>query len=81
MNNLNPKAMNELIAQASKHIGTSPDQLRKQVENGKLEDIMKKLSPQQAQNFQNILNHPELAKRLMETPQAKAMMQKFFSQK
>lgn len=81
MNNLNPKAMNELIQQASKKIGTSPEQLRQQVENGKLQEVMGKLSPQQAKDFQNLLNNPELAKRLMETPQAKTLLQKFFFDK
>lgn len=81
MNKPNPRAMNDLIQQASKNLGTSPQELKKQVDNGKLEDIMKKLPPQQAKNFQQILNNPEMAKKLMETPQAKMMMKKFFNSK
>lgn len=78
MNQPNQNAMNELIQQASKKLGASPEALKQQVNNGKLDEIMKKLPPQQAQSFQNILNNPELAKKLMDTPQAKAIMQKFF---
>lgn len=81
MNQPNPKAMNDLINQASKNLGTNPQTLKKQIENGKLEEIMKKLPPQQAKNFQNILNNPEMAKKLMQMPQAKMIMKKFFESK
>ncbi len=81
MNQPNPKAMNELIQQASQKIGVDARSLKNQIDNGKLDDIMKKLPPQQAKNFQNILNNPEMAKKLMETPQAKMIMKKFFQEK
>lgn len=76
----NAAAMNEMINKASQKIGTSPSELKKQIDNGKLDSIMKNLPPQQAKNFQNILQNPELAKKLMDTPQAKAIMKKFFNQ-
>lgn len=75
----NGNSLNELINQASKKIGTSPDNLKKQVDNGKLEEIIKKLPPKQAENFKNILNNPEMAQKLMQTPQAKMIMKKFFN--
>lgn len=74
-----PKAMDELLRKASQQMGTSANELKQQVENGKLDDIMKKLPKQQAESFQNILNNPELAKKLMESPQAQAIMKKFMS--
>lgn len=77
----NPKAFNELVNKASQKIGTSPQNLQKQIENGKLDNIMKSLPPQQAKMFQNILKNPDMAKKLMDTPQAKSIMQKFFNQK
>lgn len=78
---VNTQGLNELIGQASQKIGTNPQDLKKQIDNGKLDDVMKKLPPQQAQQFQNILNNPEMAKKLMETPQAKMLMKKFFNDK
>lgn len=78
MNQPDSKSMNELIQKASQQLGTSSGELKRQIDNGKLDEIMKKLPPQQAQNFQNILNNPELAKKLMDTPQAKLLMKKFF---
>lgn len=79
MNTPDPKNMNDLIQKASQQLGTSSGELKRQIDNGKLDEIMKKLPPQQAQNFQNILNNPELAKKLMDTPQAKMLMKKFFN--
>ncbi len=79
MNTPDPKKMNDLIQKASQQLGTSSGELKRQIDNGKLDEIMKKLPPQQAQNFQNILNNPELAKKLMDTPQAKILMKKFFN--
>lgn len=79
MNTPDPKNMNDLIQKASQQLGTSSGELKRQIDNGKLDEIMKKLPPQQAQNFQNILNNPELAKKLMDTPQAKILMKKFFN--
>lgn len=76
----NGKGMEELLRQASKQVGTSPQQLKQQVESGKMEEVMKKLPKQQAEHFQHLLNHPEQAKKLLETPQAKMLMKKFFSQ-
>ena len=73
--------VSSLIGKASQTIGTSPQQLKQQIDNGKLDNIVSKLSPQQAKNFQDIINDPEKAKKLMETPQAKMLMKKLFNSK
>lgn len=77
----NQKPYNDLINKASQKIGTSPQNLQKEIENGKIDNILKSLPPQQAKMFETILNNPAMAKKLMDTPQAKAIMQKFFNQK
>lgn len=78
-NNANSRVMNDLIGKASQKIGANPNELKKQIENGKLEDIMRSLPPQQAKTFQSILSNPELAKKMMDTPQAQNLMRQFFS--
>ena len=72
------KDMGDLIGKASQTIGTSPQQLKQQIDSGKLDDIVRKLPAKQAQSFQEILKDPEKAKKLMETPQAKMLMKKLF---
>ena len=70
-----------LIGKASQTIGTSPQQLKQQIDNGKLDDIVRKLPPQQAKSFQEIISDPEKAKKLMDTPKAKLLMKKLFNSK
>lgn len=79
--NYNSQNLGELIGRASEKIGTSPQNLKQQIDSGKVDDIIRKLPPKQAENFKNILNNPEMAKKLMETPQAKMIMKQFFHQK
>lgn len=73
--------MQDLIGKASQAIGTTPQQLKDQIDGGRLDDIVRKLPPQQAKSFQELLKDPEKAKQLMETPQAKMLMKKLFHSK
>jgi hypothetical protein len=79
--NYNSGNLGSLIGKASEKIGTSPETLKQQIDAGRVDDIIRKLPPKQAENFKNILNNPEMAKKLMETPQAKMLMKQFFNQK
>ncbi len=74
--NFTNKNMDNLIKTASKKLGTDPQALKKQIDSGNLEDIMKSLSPAQTQGLQQILNNPMLAQKLMDSPQAKEMIKK-----
>ncbi len=78
-NNQKGPSMDDLIKQASGKIGTSPAELKKQIDNGKLDEITRKLPPKQAEQFKNILANPKLAQKMMQAPQAKAIMKKFFN--
>lgn len=77
----NQPDLSGLVDEASKKLGISPKELQRQLENGTLDNIMKKLPQQQAQNFQQILNNPELAKKMMQSPQVQQMMKHFMKQK
>lgn len=73
--------LNGLIQEASKKLGVNSKELQRQVESGKLDDLLKKMPPKQAQSFQQILNNPELAKKMMQSPQVQQMMKNFINQK
>lgn len=70
-----------LINQASKNLGMNPNDLKQQIENGKLDALMKNLSPAQAQGVKQAMANPELAKKMMQSPQVQQMMKNFFKQK
>ena len=78
---LRPDALNDLIGSASRQIGTTPQRLKEQIDNGRLEEIVRSLPPQQEQRFRELLQDPEKAKRMMETPQAKLLLKRLFRSK
>lgn len=63
-------AMLELTA---KKLGTTPDQLKKAAENGRLADLLS--SGGEAQQMKQVLNDQKAIKRLLNSPQAKKLME------
>lgn len=73
----NNNNINDLIKQASSKIGTDPAQLKQTIDSGKLDDLLKKMSPNDSKKFQEILNNPQMAQQMLNTPQAQMMIKKF----
>lgn len=69
--------LNDLIQQAGRSAGVNPNQLKQAVDSGKLDDLLKKMRPQDAQRFQQILSNPQLAQQMLNTPQAKRLIRQF----
>lgn len=69
--------LNDLIQQAGRSAGVNPNQLKQVVDSGKLDDLLKKMRPQDAQRFQQILSNPQLAQQMLNTPQAKRLIRQF----
>ncbi len=77
--NFNNKNMESLIKTASQKLGTNPEALKAQLENGNFEQLMNSLSPAQAQGVKHMLNNPKMAQKMMENPQAMEMLKKMMS--
>lgn len=77
MNFSNSNDLNDLIKQAGQNTGIDPNSIKNNIDNGKLEDIMAKMKPADAQRFQNILSNPQLAQQMLKTPQAQMLIKKF----
>lgn len=73
----NNNNINDLIRQASSKVGADPSQLKKTIDSGKLDDLVKKMNPNDAKRFQEILNNPQLAQQMLNTPQAQALIKSF----
>ncbi len=67
----------ELINQASRQTGVNKKDLEDNINNGKLENILSKLNPQDAQKIQNVLANPEMFKQMLNTPQAQMIIKNF----
>lgn len=66
--------INELIYQLSQKIGTSPEQLSSAADRGELGSILSSSQNPQARQAADILSDPEQTKKLLESPQAQALM-------
>ena len=73
----NPQELNALLNTAAQRLGANPEQLKSSAQNGDLSKMLGKLSANDAQKLQQVLRDPEAANRLLNTPQAQALMKKF----
>ena len=66
--------LDRLVDTASKHLNTSPDELKNAAQSGNLQKLFSQMSPSQAQQLQKILSDENAAKKLLSTPQAQALL-------
>lgn len=73
--------LNDLINQAGRSAGVDPQSLKQTIDSGKLDDLLKKMRPQDAAKFQQIISNPQLAQQMLNTPQAKMLIRQFIKEK
>lgn len=72
---LSEAQLNALLKLAGKKLGTDPQTLRKTLESGKGEDLLKKASANN-DTLQKALSNQELAEKLMRSPEAQELLKK-----
>jgi len=75
-NNIDPQKISGLLSVVSKKIGVPPEQLRKELEEGKFDNALAAMNGKDAAKFRQAVNDPKLVERLMSTPQAQALYKK-----
>ncbi len=70
------KDLNGLLEVVGKKLGMPPEQLRKELQEGKFDNAMKNMSASDAAKFQQAVKNPQIVEKLMSSPQAKALYQK-----
>ncbi|MDE5765122.1 MAG: hypothetical protein K2I00_09180 [Ruminococcus sp.] len=75
-NNFDPKQLNGLLNVVSRKIGVSPQQLQKELEEGKFDSALSAMNKNDAVKFQQAMKNPQIVEKLMSTPQAKALYEK-----
>ncbi|MBQ9673609.1 MAG: hypothetical protein IJV39_03180 [Ruminococcus sp.] len=73
---LNNSEINNLVNGLSQRLNTSPEQIIDSLENGNLNSIVNKMNSNQAEKLQKILDDPEKSKKILNTPQAQAIIKK-----
>ena len=74
--NINPKQLEALLNLAGKKLGTSPEQLKSQLENGNLQNAVDNLPPHQSAMLRQALADPKVAEKVLSSPQAQEIMKK-----
>lgn len=67
----------ELIRQAGQKAGVDPQRIRQTIDAGKLDDLLSRMKPQDAERFRQIVADPELARKMLDTPQARLLIKQF----
>ena len=74
-NEFSQAQLNMLLKMAGKKLGTDPETLRKALENVNADALLKQSKGQNDQ-LKQVLSNPELASKLMDSPQAKELLKK-----
>ncbi len=75
--NFSKNQINQILKMAGEKMGKTPDNLKKDVQQGNIEKALNNLNPTQAEKIKQILNNPVLANQMLNTPQARSLIEKF----
>ncbi len=77
-NNNKKNNVNPAVKKISEGLGCSEEEVQNAVQSGNVNNIISKLNPTQAKQVSQILSNPDASKKIMESPQAQALIKKFF---
>lgn len=69
--------INNLINEAGKKAGVDPGSLKQVIDTGKLDNLLAKMNPRDAEKFRQIVGNPQMAQQMLNTPQAKMLIKQF----
>lgn len=73
---LSPEQTQRLLNIAGQQLGADPGQLRQQLENGGLAELMGRMNPQQAAQMNQLLQNPEALRQTLSSPAVRMMLGK-----
>ena len=71
----------ELLAEAQKKTGMSPEETKKAAESGDLSAVFKNIGAEQSKKIKEALSSKQSAMKLLSTPKAQALLKKFLGGK
>lgn len=74
------KKLNQMLDDASKEL-TQNKEVMERVKGKKPQEILKTLKPDDAKKLKQIMDDPELTKKILSSPQAQALMKQFMGGK
>lgn len=79
--NMNQKNLDALLSMASKKMGSSPDELKKNLQNGDINQLTKGMSAEDSTSFKKALSDKNLINKVMSSPEAQSIMKKLSGSK
>lgn len=76
MNVPNQKQYEALLKIAGQKLGTTPENLKNQIENGTFDSAVKNMNQQQAMIFKQAISDPKFAEKILSSPQAQQFYKK-----
>ena len=73
---LNNSEINNPLNGLSERLNTTPEQLKANLEKGNLDSVVSKMSSGQAKRLQKILDNPQQSEKILNSPQAQAIIKK-----
>lgn len=73
----NNEELQKLLNVAAQRLGTQPEQLKQQAENGTLQKMLNNLNANDAAKLQQVFSDKEAANKLLNSPQAQVLLKKF----
>lgn len=73
---MSPEQLDALLKLAGKKLGTTPENLKSQIENGAFTAAASNLSPQQSAMLSKALSDPKIAEKMLSSPQAQELYKK-----
>ena len=75
------KFNNDDLIKAAKKFGIDSDTTKKAVDPNKRDEILKRLSDKDREKVSEVLNNPELTKKLLSSEQAQSLLKNLFGEK
>lgn len=79
--NIDTNQLNGLLNAVSRKIGVPPEQLKKELQEGKFDSALASMNRSDADKFRMAVNNPKIIEKMMSTPQAKALYEKLSGKK
>lgn len=76
LSGMDSQKLNGLLQVVSGKLGVPPEQLRRDLEQGKFDSAIAGMNPNEAAKFRQAVQNPQMVEKLMSTPQAKALYEK-----
>lgn len=75
------KQIENILNSLAQKLGENPNEIKKNAQKGEVGSLLNKMDGKQASKVQEILNDKEKTERLLNTPQAQALIKKMMGDK